>query len=147
LSNSFTGTFDGLGHRIDGLVINRPGEDYVGLFGSTSNATLRNVGLIGGSVSGYRYVGGLVGEQRGGSIEHAYGLGSVERTGNNDAGWLGGQHGDGSIEHAYATGSVEGTGYFVGGLVGYQDAGNISHSIYATTDGEGNTINNAGDYS
>jgi hypothetical protein len=30
----FTGTFDGLGHTIAGLTINRPGTDYVGLFGA-----------------------------------------------------------------------------------------------------------------
>jgi len=57
----FTGTFDGLGHTISNLTINRPGEDYVGLFGCTDGAVIRNVGLIGSSVTGAESVGGLVG--------------------------------------------------------------------------------------
>jgi len=32
---SFTGTFDGLGHTISNLTINRPPLDNQGLFGST----------------------------------------------------------------------------------------------------------------
>src|SRR5690606_21918919 len=41
----FTGTFEGLGHRIDNLSVNRAGQNFAGLFGVVSNATLRNVGL------------------------------------------------------------------------------------------------------
>ncbi|WP_158498615.1 filamentous hemagglutinin N-terminal domain-containing protein [Martelella endophytica] len=54
-SSQFTGTFDGEGHVITGLTINRSDTDYVGLFGSAgSGSILRNVGLVGGSVFGQR---------------------------------------------------------------------------------------------
>jgi hypothetical protein len=50
---TFTGTFDGLGHTVTGLTISRSTTDYVGLFGlASSAASIRNTGLVGGSVTG-----------------------------------------------------------------------------------------------
>ncbi|MCS6997645.1 MAG: filamentous hemagglutinin N-terminal domain-containing protein, partial [Casimicrobiaceae bacterium] len=47
-STPFTGRFEGLGHTISGLTINRPSDSEVGLFGRTdSGAQIRNVGLAG----------------------------------------------------------------------------------------------------
>ena len=61
-NGSFNGTFDGLGRTINNLTINRPATDYVGLFGATDTTSIiRNVGLVGGSVTGSTTVGGLVG--------------------------------------------------------------------------------------
>ena len=59
----FTATFEGNGHVIRNLFINRPSIVYQGLFGSTKYALIRNLGLTGPlmSVSGGRYVGALVG--------------------------------------------------------------------------------------
>lgn len=51
-TNSFSGVFDGLGHKISHLNINRPNEEDVGLFGRTDGATLRNVGIVGGNITG-----------------------------------------------------------------------------------------------
>ena len=123
---SFTGIFDGLGHTISGLTINRPDQDNVGLFGSIYNATLRNVGLEGGSVTGKYRVGGLVGLMHSShgsraSISHAYATGAV--TGSYDVGGLVGSSSsnfgssNNSISHAYAMGAVTGPSN-VGGLVG-----------------------------
>lgn len=64
-SNGFTGVFDGLGHLITGLTINRPSQDYVGLFGYTKGAWLRNIGLQRGRVVGRDSVGSLVGMNQG----------------------------------------------------------------------------------
>src|SRR5690606_40475278 len=105
-AHSFQGSFDGRGHAIAGLTIDRPGEDYAGLFGRTYDATLANVGLEGGSVSGSNFVGGLVGWQDGGSIEQSYATGAVE--GTLDVGGLVGYQ-LGSITQSYATGAVEGS--------------------------------------
>jgi len=48
----FTGAFDGQGHSITGLYINRPATDYVGLFGYINGAGVSNVGIANGSVTG-----------------------------------------------------------------------------------------------
>ena len=62
----FTATFDGQGHTISGIRINKNGEDAnandnQGLFGIIYNATVKNVILSDAVITGYRLVGGLVG--------------------------------------------------------------------------------------
>ena len=142
-SNRFTGTFDGLGHVISDLFIDRETTNYVGLFGLT-NATLRNVGLAGGSITGRSYVGGLVGYQDSGTISQSYATGEV--SGLSDVGGLVGYQ-RGGISQSYATGAVTGA-YYVGGLVGAQGSGSISQS-YATgavsgTTGVGGLVGSVG---
>jgi filamentous hemagglutinin family protein len=124
--NRFTGTFDGLGHTISNLMINRPDQPRVGLFGLTNDAVIQNVGLVGGSVTGSNDVGSLVGYHYGGTINNSYATGSV--TGGNNVGGLVGSN-YGTITNSYATGSISGT-QLVGGLVGY-NSGSIGQS-YAT---------------
>ena len=168
----FTGVLDGLGHGIAGLVIERPDEEYVGLFGATQDAALRNVGLAGAAIRGRSYVGGLVGHQNGGVVERSYVSGTVAGEESYVGGLVGYQNG-GSIREVYATGSVRGDRE-VGGLVGRQDLGsiaqsyaagavsgnsalgglvgsqvgggsNISASFFAITDRDGNVVNDGGD--
>ena len=55
----FRGSLDGQNHVIDGLFINRPTTDNVGLFGYTTDATIANVGLTNATVTGANNVGGL----------------------------------------------------------------------------------------
>ncbi len=117
---AFTGIFDGLAHTISGLTINRPDTDFVGLFGYTSNGTIRNLGLLGGSVIGKNNVGGLVGSNVGSTITNNYATGAV--TGIDSVGGLVGFNsyggvGSGTISNSYATGAVAGRNY-VGGLIG-----------------------------
>ena len=45
-STNFTGIFDGNGKVINGLTINRPGQDYVGLFGCVGGGgVVKDLGL------------------------------------------------------------------------------------------------------
>jgi trimeric autotransporter adhesin len=128
----FTGTLEGLGHTITNLTIDRPTMSEVGLIGkSGTTAVIRDVGLLGGSVSGAGYVGALVG-QSGGVVSNSYATGSVAGT-SAVVGGLVGQT-SGTVSESYASGGVTGTGNGVGGLVG-QNNGSISDS-YAT----GNTV-------
>ena len=74
------------------------------------------------------YVGGLVGQQSGGSIIASYATGDADG-GEGNTGYVGGlvgQQSDGSIIASYATGDANGgSGDFdyVGGLVGQQTGG------------------------
>jgi len=130
LTTNFTGTFDGLGHTINGLTINAPLTDGVGLFGAGSTTSvISNVGMEGGSVSGRTDVGGLVGYDLS-TISNSYATGSVTGTGSQVGGLVGLTAG-GTISNSYATGSVTGTGGNVGGLAGYNSSSTISNS-YAT---------------
>jgi hypothetical protein len=126
----FTGTFDGMGHIITNLTINRP-SNYEGLFGDTgSAAVIQNVGLIGGSIAGGdRSVGGLVGYNSG-TIINSYATGTVTGDGGSEyVGGLVGWNAGGNVSNSKATGDVTGY-YWTGGLVGL-NYGAISGS-YAT---------------
>lgn len=125
--NPFTGIFDGLGHEIRDLAINRPSQYFVGLFGEVngSSAAIRNLGLRGGGVSGGFYAGGLVGYLKAGAISQSYTTGPV--SGDRFVGGLVGETNGGTISQSYATGTAVGAEY-IGGLVGAMWSGTISQS-------------------
>jgi filamentous hemagglutinin family protein len=127
----FTGIFDGLGHTISNLPIKLPLASNVGLFGYVDvNAQIRNLGLIGGSVSGSTYVGGLAGQNYG-TVSNCYAKNMVVAGDSNYIGGLLGSNG-GLVNRSYANGSVNGVhSDDVGGLVGYNNQGTITDS-YAT---------------
>ncbi|WP_137935230.1 MBG domain-containing protein [Mesorhizobium comanense] len=125
--NGFAGAFDGLGNTITNLNVDIGNYNFAGLFGF-SRGTIRDVGLVGGSVKGSNNVGGLVGFQGGGGITRAYSSGDVG--GNFAVGGLVGYRAGGSVAQVYAAGSVKGTDS-VGGLVGVQTYGVIAQA-YAT---------------
>lgn len=126
----FDGTFDGQGHSISGLYINRPEADFQGLFGYIGSAgTVSRTEVTGSYIQGRNYVGGMTGYSQGtltacsysGTvIGYDYPLGGV--AGRND----------GTVSCCYATGKVHGTGYdpYVGGVVS-RNYGTIS-SCYST---------------
>ncbi len=123
----FTGKFEGLGHTINNLTINRPTENYVGLFGYIGTGGIAsNVGLVGGIVSGSAAIGIFAGVNSG-TIENSYATGSV--TGINYVGGLAGNN-FGRVENSYFTGSASGN-MIVSGLVGF-NSGAIKNS-YATS--------------
>jgi len=134
LATPFIGTFNGLGHTVSTLTINLATPD-VGLFGVTgSGAVIRNVGLVGGSVTGLAGTGALVGNNGPDtSISNSYSSGSV--SGAAGTGGLVGSSTTGSISNSHATGNVVGDAG-TGGLVGSNTSGAISDS-YATGDVSG----------
>ncbi|MBR0803991.1 filamentous hemagglutinin N-terminal domain-containing protein [Bradyrhizobium japonicum] len=154
ISSYFSGIFDGLGHHISNLTINRPSSDNIGLFGYIDGGTIRNVGLEGGSVTGNNAVGGLVGSSGlwvyGGTSSVAYNtISNVYNMGNvtGSGAMVGGLVGDAyitTISNSYATGTVAGYGA-AGGLGGRVVASSISNSyatgnVSAVWDGAGGLI-------
>lgn len=129
--NAFTGVFDGLGHFISQLTINRPAAAIVGLFGTADqNAVIRNVGLTGGSVTGAAGTGSLLGTAVSAYISNSYNTGSV--TGAAGTGGLVGVLTTGGISNSYNTGSVTGAAG-TGGLAGVFTTGNIVNSYSTNT--------------
>ncbi|MEN6319660.1 MAG: filamentous hemagglutinin N-terminal domain-containing protein, partial [Syntrophaceae bacterium] len=138
-TNSFSGTFDGLGHTITSLFIYRPNTYYVGLFGYTgSSATIKNIGLSNSNITGAQITGGLAGNNDG-TITNSYTTGSVTGTGwtapASDVGGLVGFNA-GTIINSYSSATVTDNGNSDGGLVGY-NIGLISNS-YSTGAVNGN---------
>ena len=133
-SSAFTGSFNGQGHTITGLTINRAATNFVGLFGLTSGATISNVALSGGSITGNDGVGALIGYMVGGSVSSASASATVSgmsATETNAGGLIGTVDG-GSVSESSASGDVTGAGYQVGGLVGYLTSGGAITQSYAT---------------
>jgi|GEM_PF-1118332 len=155
--NEFHGHYDGDGHVISGLTINRPATNNVGLWafvgenGMVTNLGLQDAQVVGGnyvvgtmvafnrgtltevyatgSVSGGYRVGGLVGENSPGTVSYAHA--DVEVTANDGRiGGLVGFNVNGTVTDSYATGNVT-AGWYVGGLVGRNLNGSIQRS-YAT---------------
>ncbi|WP_147290469.1 beta strand repeat-containing protein [Pannonibacter phragmitetus] len=130
IGSPFTGTFDGDGHTISGLTINRGTTDNVALFGyAGSSGIMRNVGLTLAAVTGKNNSSILVGRIDGGTISDV----SVEGVVNGavNAGGLVGYISGAAVTRSSASGSVSGTGIRTGGLVGYSQYGTISNSYAA----------------
>ena len=89
ISNAFSGSYDGQNYSIDNLAINRPTQDYVGLFGYVYNGSIRNLRVENAQVNGKKYVG--------------IGIGATYTA---------------QLTNIHATGEVNGN-KIVGGLVGY----------------------------
>ncbi|QJD85665.1 S-layer homology domain-containing protein [Cohnella herbarum] len=129
-SGRFQGHMDGNGHKITGLTINRPNDNYSGLFGhidydaSVSNMILENV-----NVTGKQYVGGLVGRIDGGEISNSYVSGSVTGTSTMVGGLIGYNY-YGTVSNSFAKANVTGSSNNVGGLVG-SNFGEISYGYAA----------------
>ncbi len=108
------------------LMINRPSESSVGLFGHIgSSAKISGIGLLNAELSGHSQVGGLVGKSVGGDISNSYVSGRVVGKGV-EVGSLAGSS-SGSITNSYANGEVSSQGNGVGGLVG-ASSGSITNS-------------------
>ncbi len=60
-SNPYKGVFDGGGHAIQNLCVNRAEENCVGLFGFAQNASIYNLHLLNPMVKGNDRVGALLG--------------------------------------------------------------------------------------
>ncbi|MBC6414075.1 MAG: cadherin-like beta sandwich domain-containing protein [Chromatiales bacterium] len=121
----FNAVFEGNGHTISNLIIDRPSMGHVGLFGVIGlNSKITNLGLLNADITGRNRVGGLAGMNREGSIASSYAAGDV--TGRSDeVGSLVGFN-NGRIANSYASGNVTGNNQ-VGSLVGF-NANRIANS-------------------
>ena len=126
----FSARFEGNGHTIANLYIDRP-SDYVGLFKATTRlAKINDLVLSQINIKGNSYVGGLAGHNAGGVAYVGVEGGRLIGTGNTVGGLFGANtgtilNGDVILKH------VEGNGHSFGGLVGYNE-GHIRHSVADT---------------
>ena len=127
--NNFTGTYDGDGHTISGLFINRNATDYQGLFGRNVG-TISNLGVTNVNITGLYGTGGLVGINYG-PISNSYCTGSI--TGDMATGGLvGANFTTATIRKSYSNASVTGASGDYGGLVGQHRDGALIADCYST---------------
>ncbi len=132
LSDGFQGVLDGAGFVITGLSINRPSNDYQGLFALIgSGGTVKDLRLADESVTGRYYLGGLAGATNGATITHVAASGSI--SGQIDVGGLVGNLYSGSVTKARFTGDVTATTAWAGGLVSDSADSTIDNSYANAT--------------
>lgn len=132
----FTGTFDGQGHTIENLYIDR--ERALGLFGGIDDGTVKNVHLESPTVTGTsRHVGSLVGWMNGGTLDNVSAADVDVRSNDMAVGGLVGiLEESATVEGAVASGTVEGD-ISTGGLVGLIESDSTIEVAYTsgTVDG------------
>ena len=129
-SRPYTGNFDGGGHTITGLKIDKSGTDYVGLIGCLgSGGKVQNVTLTNISVSGANCVGGIAGQNYG-TVENCSVNGTVTGKGFTDTGGIAGSN-YGTISGCSAEGTVMGS-VNVGGIAGGSYLGVIIDGCHST---------------
>ena len=112
----FTGKFSGNGHVISGININKPDENYNGLFNS-SDGLIMELGITNSSIIGKEIVGAFCGDNHG-TIWRCYSTGNTIECIDNYAGGICGRNKGGNISECYNTSEVSG-GTFIGGIAGY----------------------------
>ena len=136
----FSGHYNGSGHTISGLFINRPDSLYIGLFGYTSGATIDSLGLTDCEITGKAYTGSLAGYAKSSVINNCYSTGLVNSTGgiiglylnSYSGGLIGYCYHYTSVNNSYSACNIFASGDFIGGLVGYNDSFSTisnSHSL------------------
>lgn len=125
-TTAFTGKFDGIDYNIFNLDIN--GENNVGLFAKTNGATISNVTLVGGSITGTgSNVGAIVGNANNTTLTNV--VNSAAVSGDSNVGGIVGSADGTTVENAINTGTIEGNSTRetnVGGLIGEMKDSNIA---------------------
>ena len=128
-TDAFSGVLDGDGRVVRGLRINRPGEDFVGLFASASSTSdnisstdsraptrVIDLGLDDARIAGGNEVGAIAGRWSGFDLRSVWARGRV--TGKATVGGLvGGNVGGAGVSSSWFAGQVAGDSA-VGGLAG-----------------------------
>jgi len=154
---TFLGTYNGKGHTIDSLYINRPAGDGLGLFRKIDDDTARvdSLGLTNIDFTGKRLVGGLTYSIGFGTVSNCYTTGKINVKEDGGGGiaknnafanlrnsysrvsvtigsyGAGGLITDnyGSTKTSYSTGEVKGDS-LIGGLIGRKDPGYTADSCF-----------------
>ena len=113
----FTGYYDGKGHTIRNLFINRPSTKSVGLFGGQSGGLISNLILENVTITGNDRTGALIGN-KGGNVENCSSSGIVKGA-KKTGGLIGGDFGitKNSSSSCTVTGTIE-TGGMIGSVAG-----------------------------
>lgn len=129
--NRFFGTYNGDGHVISNLTIDRE-EQYQGLFGYVQDAVIKNLGLTGVDITGGEATGGVAGYLRESTIRNSYVSGEV--FGTVRVGLLAGYKTGSQTIGSFTAGRVEASeiNSYVGGIVGYQTGGSSISDSYST---------------
>jgi len=149
-TTKFSGTYNGKGHVISNLFINRPTEDYIGFFGlNNSTSQIDSLGLTNLNITGRQYVGGLAGSIDQGTVKNCYTNGTVHTAYVNYTTYTGGLigHNSGIISNCYNNANVSGgSAGHVGGFIG-RNAGSNAQILNCYNSGDVTAASAVGGFS
>ncbi|MBQ3552127.1 MAG: dockerin type I repeat-containing protein [Clostridia bacterium] len=132
---AFNGIFDGAGHAIHGIYINRTSADnsssWQGLFGLSEGGVIKNVGVVDSFIYGYYAIGAIVGQNDGGSVINCYSTGKVGSSYYYGGGIAGSNCNEAIVSGCYSTCDIDGA-YTAGGVVGGNNIQSIVENCYST---------------
>ena len=118
-STPFKGILDGNDKKITGLWIERASSDYVGFFGATLNATIKNTTIKFTSLKGNNNTGLLIGYSQNTLISDCKIDGEIWGL-SNVGGCIGASNAS-TCTNITSSVNVNGNGDYIGGLIGYAD--------------------------
>ena len=132
--SSFNGTFDGQGHTVSGIRINRPDNNYQGLFGYLENdARVKNVTVADARITGDKYVGGIAGINDA-NIDNCVSSSvavTATNSGNAYCGGITGRGVYGDISNCLVLDAiVSGSSNYIGAVAGDAGTNDILYSLY-----------------
>ncbi len=136
---NFSGSYDGQGHTIDQLFINRPSKQYTGLFSYIGNyGEVKNLGLTNVNITGGQQTGALAGiNAKNSVIDNCYSTGYVhgqEKVG----GFAGENYYYSTITNCYTSCQVIADTYdYAGGFISLNFSHSIIKNCYSTGSVEG----------
>ena len=138
-TEGFSGTFTGNRAGIFNLTINRPDEDYVGLFTKLNpGAKVSGIGLAQSTIVGRNYVGSIAGLDKGADLESMGTERDLVVRGNNYVGMVVGAKEGGSAKYNHVNGTVEGNDY-VGSFAGSSKNASFTDNLsWASVQGNAN---------
>src|SRR6056297_1463045 len=125
---NFRGTFDGNNFTISDLYIDRPDEEYIGLFGYGHSAELLNIKVDSLDITGKNNVGGIIGYGYSTTLENIE-VDSLDITGRDYVGGISGDNDSGTIYNCNATITTVSGLSFVGGIAGSNDGDLESNTV------------------
>ena len=145
INSSFSGKFNGNGHTISNLWINRPNTNYIGLFGSLEDpAEIQNIKLENAEYIGYMYIGGIAGYLDDNSIISDCVFKGI-LTGNSEIGGICGDNFNSEISSCYSYSIITGVSA-LGGICGDNNRGTFTGCIsYSNITGSDNIGGICGD--
>ncbi len=132
-STPFKGNFNGNNFEIKNLTINRPTENYVGLFGdansiSSNRKKIKDITLKNVNIKGNNFVGGLIGFGRYYNSLNSHTSGTIN--GKYSVGGIIGDSTQGDINDSSSVANV-GDGNQIGGIVGHTNGGHINRVYFS----------------
>jgi len=135
----YSGSFNGKSKTVRGLWINRPGTNYVGLFGYLYGSTVSSLSVVSSNISGNSNVGGFAGRSAFSVITNCSSEANIYSKGGYSGGLVG-YFVSISIESCSSSGVLTSESGYAGGLVGgfglFLSIYNSHSSVNVTAGGE-----------